>query len=99
MPLGRGKATPSKARAMTASAARLKVDKRVRDGRAVRKPADWQERAFGYYDDVPEIGDGINFFANSCSRLRFFAAILDEEGKPRPVNPDDDGQALYDACS
>lgn len=96
MPLGRGKS--AKTRAMTASAARLKVDRRVTNGRAVRKPANWQERAYTYYDDVPEVGDGVGFFANSCSRLRFFAAVLDDDGQPRPVNPDDDGQALYDEC-
>jgi hypothetical protein len=96
MPLGRSKTT--KTRAMTASAARLKVDKRVTSGRAVRKPSDWQERAYTYYDDVPEVGDGVGFFANSCSRIRFYAAVLDDEGKPRPVNPDDDGQVFYDEC-
>lgn len=98
MPLGR-RAPQGKTRAMTASAARLTVDHRVTTGRAIRKPADWQERAFGYYDEVPEVGDGVNFFANSCSRLRFFAAVLDEEGRPRPVNPDDDGLALYDEAT
>jgi hypothetical protein len=98
MPLGRSKPTV-KTRAMTASASRLKVDKRVTTGRAVRKPADWQERAYGYYDDVPEVGDGVNFFANSCSRIRFYAAVLDEEGNPRPVDVDEDGQQLFDACN
>jgi hypothetical protein len=93
MPLGRSKRT-TPTRAMTASAARLKVDRRVTSGRAIPKPAAWQERAFRYYDDVPEIGDGVNFHANACSRIRFFAAVLDEEGQPRPIDPDEDGDAL-----
>lgn len=41
----------------------------------------WQRRAYGYYDTVPEIKYGAQFYSRMLSPLRLFAARIDENGE------------------
>lgn len=40
----------------------------------------WQDRAFGYYDLVPEIWFASQFYARGLSKVRLFPALRDENG-------------------
>lgn len=66
--------------------------------RAVSKPGDlrrlhqgWQPRALGYYDTVPECNYPAQFYARSMERIRFFPALLNDQGEPEEV---EDGPLL-----
>lgn len=48
----------------------------------------WQQAAWEYYDDVPELRFGVTWAANACSRARLYVGRIDEDGssEPEPVN-------------
>lgn len=41
----------------------------------------WQLRAYGYYDTIPEIKFGAQFYSRMLAPLRLFAATIDENGE------------------
>jgi hypothetical protein len=69
---------------LTASAARYTA-RRLRT-----KPVDgaWQERAWVFYDETPEVRFAARWYSNAMSRARLFAGRRDEEGNvvPLPAN-------------
>lgn len=75
-------------RSLTAAAKRLPV--RGDPGTpAKRTEVTWQDEAWSFFDDVPEVKFAARFLGNALSRLRFYPAIV--------VNPDDPPIAVADA--
>jgi hypothetical protein len=68
---------------LTASAARYTA-RRLRT-----KPVDgaWQERAWVFYDETPEVRFAARWYSNAMSRARLFAGRRDEEGNVVPLPP------------
>lgn len=84
MPLfGRNGHDPDAPReAVVASAATLSRNN-ASDMRRVKQA--WQERAFAYYDVVPEVWFASQFYARGLSKLRLFPALMDDEGEIEPA--------------
>jgi hypothetical protein len=72
----------SSRRALTASA--TKLDKRTSEY-SKRVSQDWQPRAFIYYDEIPELHFVCHFLARMMSRVRFFPALLGDDGKVKEI--------------
>jgi hypothetical protein len=77
--------TTGPARAFTASARRIDIT--TREGRKlIKKPEQWYEDAWAYYDAVPEAKFYGRFMGNSLSRIRPFAGvIMDPDEAPIPI--------------
>jgi hypothetical protein len=92
---GANKAVPraySHERALTASAARIKVnDREAADLLKRRKTADqWQGEAWAYVDAIGEIKYAFNVFSNILSRIRLHAAYVnDDDTPPVPIKESD----------
>lgn len=67
--------------ALTASGYRVE---RAQADTMRRLGQEWQARAFAYYDIVPEIKYGANFYAGPMSLLRLYVAERDADGKKEP---------------
>lgn len=76
---GRRPVRPS--RSLTASAQRV-TRENATDTRRVQQ--NWQERALAAYGNLGEIWFSGQFYARPLSKLRLFAAELDEEGNAQP---------------
>lgn len=76
-------------RAITAASKRLPVQGEGGGPSAKRTDSSWQDEAWSYFDDVPEVKFAARFLGSSLSRLRLFPAIV--------INPDDPPIALADA--
>lgn len=72
--------------AFVASAARIQVDDAKATKAVMAKRQSWQDEAWQHYDEVPEVKFGINYLANAMSKVRFYAATLDVDGNPVPIN-------------
>ncbi|MEV0016682.1 hypothetical protein [Streptomyces tendae] len=68
---------------LTASAARYTARK------LRTKPVDgsWQERAWLFYDETPEVRFAARWYSNAMSRAKLFAGRRDEEGNVVPLPP------------
>ncbi|MEU9671467.1 hypothetical protein AB0E25_39190 [Streptomyces bobili] len=66
---------------LTASAARYTARK------LRTKPVDgsWQERAWLFYDETPEVRFAARWYSNSMSRVRLIADRRDDEGNVVPL--------------
>lgn len=86
-------APPKGKNAFVASARRLKLN----DRKAVQKQAsrrqEWQDEAWDYFDDVPEIKYGTWFLGNAMSKLVVFPAVKnpDPTGQPIPITDPESG--------
>lgn len=79
-PKGKG-VTPN---AFAASAKRMPLDDAKALSRMVAKRLEWQDEAWDYFDEVPEIKYSIWFLGNAAGKIRLYAAV-------RPTdNPDAD---------
>ena len=75
-------ATP--ARAITASASRMST--RSTDTAYYRRiSSPWQYRALSYYDQIGEVRFASQFYAKLLSRVRFYPALLEEDGSTTPI--------------
>lgn len=73
--------------ALTASAQQVDLDA---DPKSRSRGEQWQRRAWGYYDEIPEIWFAHNFVANSLRRVRIYPAIQpDPLQPPQPLEPGD----------
>ena len=45
----------------------------------------WQSRALSYYDQIGEVRFASQFYAKLMSRVRFFPAILEDDGSLTPI--------------
>lgn len=45
----------------------------------------WQQRAYGYYDSVPEVKFGAQFYSRMLAPLRLYAAKIDENGEIQEI--------------
>lgn len=55
-----------------------------------RRLADWQQKAWGHYDAVPEIWFAMNYIGNALRRVRLYPAIQpDPQEPPQPLEPSD----------
>ena len=78
---------------MTAAAIKVNLqDKKQLDHIQKRRAASsWQEDAWEYYDLVGEIKYAFRLFANVLSRVRLYAAYVEDEDKaPVPLKDIDD---------
>lgn len=57
------------------------------------KRQDWHAEAFGYFDEVPEIKEGIRYRGNQLGKLKLFVAA------PNPKNPDGEMIPAMDPAS
>ena len=64
--------------ALTAAAATIDR-KSASDVRRIQQP--WQDRAWAYYDMVPEVWFASQFYARGLSKLRLFPALITEDGE------------------
>lgn len=53
---------------------------------SLAKSQSWQEEAWAYYDEVPEVKFGVNFIGNGLSKVVFFAATRTVDGAIIAVN-------------
>lgn len=71
---------------LQAAANNVKLD----DSRAMKatmaKHSTWEDEAWAYYDEVPEIKFGVNFSANAMTKVEFFAACMNLDGSIVRVN-------------
>lgn len=75
-------ARPPQLRALTASASRLDT----RDSPYyLRMSQPWQLRALTYYDAIGEIRFASQFYAKLISRVRYYPALLHEDGTVEPI--------------
>ncbi len=68
----------NKLRSLTAAGERLN---RLEGERTRRVTQNWQQRAFLYYDTLGEIKYAAQFYSRALSKLRLFAAEVDESGE------------------
>lgn len=54
----------------------------------VQQDTSWQDIAWGYYDDTPEVRFAATWIGNSMGRARLFAGIRQDDGTVTPVPPD-----------
>lgn len=83
-PKGRGTAP----NAFAASAKRLPLDDAKALSKHVAKRLEWQDEAWDYFDEVPEIKYSIWFLGNAAGKIRLFAAVRpsdNPEADPVPV--------------
>lgn len=96
MPISRRRREPvapassrAKHRSVTAAARRVDLSNREevrREGR--RAQQQWQKRAWGYFDDVPEVKYTVGYFGNLVAKLVLFAAVddpTDDRTSPIPL--------------
>lgn len=84
---------PRKANARVAAATKIKLDDRRTAQRQAAKRQEWQDEAWDYFDDVPEIKYATWFSGNALSKLRIFAAFIpdDPTAAPIPLNDPQSG--------
>ncbi len=80
--------------ALVAAARRVNLADR-KTGSGGPRIADWQNEAWAYFDDVPEVKYSVWFLGNALSKLRLFAgtrpAGADPDDDPVPVDADESG--------
>lgn len=69
-------------RAVTASASRLTAKE---SSYAKRLSAPWQNRALDYYDKIGELHYASHFYGRQLSKVRFFPAMLEDDGSMTPI--------------
>lgn len=78
---------PRKHNAVVAAATRVRLDDTKLAGKQAARRQDWQEEAWDYFDDVPEIKFTTWFFGNAMAKLQLFVAVRPEGGgDPIPVS-------------
>lgn len=71
-------AVRGKTNAVVAAASRILPGDRSEAEKARKRRQDWQPQAWDYYDLIGEVKYGCNFVGNSMSKLRIFAAEIDD---------------------
>lgn len=61
---------------------------------AVMPSQQWQRRVLGYYDMLPECRNPAQFVSTAVSKMRFYPAVLDDDGQPQEIQPGDPGADL-----
>lgn len=85
-------------RPLTAAAAQVNLNdkgeaERFKSRRTGAQDA-WQHEAWEYYDAIGEIKYAFNLVASVVSRIRLYAAVIDDPSEaPKPVRNGDDGDA------
>lgn len=77
------------ARSITAASKRLPVQSDPSGSTGKRNDNSWQEEAWTYFDDIPEVKFAARFLGSALSRIRLYPAFV--------VSPDDPAVALLDA--
>lgn len=73
---------------MVAAATRINLAKKKVAHKQRAKKDEWQDEAWEYFDEVPEIKYSLWFSGNAMAKLRLFAAVqpADPEAEPIPVS-------------
>jgi hypothetical protein len=91
---GNGVGTRTRARALTAAARSLSGPGGLSItllNRAMQAAQSWQNAAWGYFDDIPEVHFAHDFLGNCCASIRLFPQIqLNPTDPPVPLDPDDE---------
>lgn len=78
--------TRDRVRAVTAAARKVR-NTSIREAREdAAEKQEWHDDAWIAYDQVPEVKFGINYLGNGMSKVVFYAATLDVDGNPVPIN-------------
>lgn len=84
--------TQPNAQALTAAAQRLDPTdrgEREQQRKSHARSNTWQQRAWYFYDEVPEVWFAHRFYGNALSRVRIYAAYRpDPEQPPVPLDPE-----------
>lgn len=72
--------------ALVAAARRLPLDDMKAARRLTAKAAKWQEDAWLFFDEVPEVKFAVLFIGNSLGKVQFFAATRNADGEIVPVD-------------
>ena len=80
---------------LTAASAKIEFGDRSDREAMKRRPFDWQNEAWRYFDELPEINFAGTYVGNAMSRVRLIPAYQDIAGAP-PVALDLDSEELPD---
>lgn len=76
---------PRKPNAIIAAARPVPLDDAKATKSVVGKRQSWQEEAWAYFDEVPEVKFGCLYLGNGMSKVRFYAAVELEDGTKVPI--------------
>lgn len=80
------------AAALTAAAETINLDDRNAASRIKKRQAEWQNKAWGFYDTIPELWFAENYLANALRRIRIYPAVQPNPLEaPIPLDPETDG--------
>jgi hypothetical protein len=92
VPLRRREPAKPRANALVAAATRITLDDKKQASRQAAKRQAWQDDAWAYFDDVPELKYSVWFLGNALAKLVIFPAVtpMDADVDADPVPVDDD---------
>jgi hypothetical protein len=79
---------------LRASAQRISLANKKAVPKETSKRQEWQDEAWGYFDDVPEVKYSVWFMGNVMSKIRLFVAVRnpeDPEADPVPISDPNSG--------
>jgi len=71
---------------LTAAASVVRFNDKDAVKSTLAKHATWEDEAWAYYDEVPEVHFGVNYSGNALTKVTFYAACVDAVGAIVPVN-------------
>lgn len=80
--------------AMLAAATPIELGSRKEIERHKKRLEKWQDLAWQYYDEIPEIWFAHNFISNAFRRVKLFPAVVDDPTQPPRALGEEDGD-LY----
>lgn len=86
--VGSGDTSTGHRRAVVGAARRINLGRRSEvEKLRLRQTSPWQQLAWKHYDAIGEVKYAFNYFANTLSRVRFYAAYApdDRDGPPVPI--------------
>lgn len=90
---------PRKPNARVAAATHVKLNDRKTAEKQAAKRQEWQNEAWDYFDDVPEIKYATWFSGNALSKLRVFAAVVPDDPTEAPIPLSDPNSGVSPAIA
>ncbi len=82
--------------ALVAAARRLDEPSGTESERRARKAEDWQQRAFEYMAQIPEVEYSARYFGDAFARMRLYVGIrTDANGDPTPLKDEPEDEVDY----
>lgn len=79
---------------LRASASRLQLKDRKLVAAQARRRAEWQDEAWSYFDDVPEIKYSVWFEGNVMAKVRLYVAVRDADDPDADPTPIDEADGI-----